>query len=161
MWGIDTKIRPAQFTDAPSIAGFNLLLAAETEDLSLDPARVRAGVEALLRDSSKGTYYVAEFGGEVVGQLMITYEWSDWRNGNIWWIQSVFVEKRFRGKGVFARLFRYVRELACQRQDVAAIRLYMHHANQAARKAYETLGMRRTHYEVFELELTTSHVDGA
>jgi GNAT superfamily N-acetyltransferase len=147
------NIRPAQLSDAPVIADFNLRLAKETEDLSLDPATVAAGVTAVLKDPAKGHYYVAEEQGAVVGQLMLTYEWSDWRNGNLWWIQSVYVQAEFRGRGIFRQLFNHLRELARRQGDVPALRLYMHHANARARRSYEQLGMKQTHYQVFELEL--------
>ncbi len=129
-------------------------LARETEELSLDPACVHAGVVAVLKDSSKGLYYVAEVEGEVAGQVMITYEWSDWRNGNIWWLQSVYVREEYRRRGVFSALFKHLCLLARGRDDVCGIRLYMHSTNTRARRSYERLGMRQTHYEVFELELT-------
>lgn len=134
------------------LARFNVQLAAETEDLALDPVTVRAGIDALLRDPTKGLYHVAEAAGEVVGQLMITYEWSDWRNGMIWWIQSVYVRPDLRGRGVFAQLFRHLLGLARAQPDVCGIRLYMHSENDTARKTYERLGMRQTRYEVFEVE---------
>lgn len=152
-WPIDIKIRQAKPSDATVIAEFNLLLAKETEGLHLEPARVQAGVAALLADRSKGIYYVAEENGVVAGQLMITYEWSDWRNGNIWWIQSVYVRDGFRRRGVFRQLFKYLEELARGSSEVCGLRLYMHAENHTARRSYEKLGMRRTHYEVFELEL--------
>ena len=136
-------IRPAEKADAQVIAEYNVALAAETEDLKLDAGRVGAGVAALLEDSAKGVYYVAEAEGRVVGQLMVTYEWSDWRNGNIWWIQSVYVRKEFRGQGVFARLFGRVRELASERPEVCAIRLYMHSANHRARSLMSDWGCSR------------------
>jgi GNAT superfamily N-acetyltransferase len=148
------NIRPAQASDAPLIADFNLRLAKETEDLSLDPAVVAAGVAAVLKEPVKGIYYLAEEDGVVAGQLMVTYEWSDWRNGNLWWIQSVYVKEEFRGRGVFRRLFQHVQELARQQKDVPALRLYMHSENERARRSYEQLGMKRTHYEVFELDLS-------
>jgi len=151
---IGIEIRQAELADAPVIADFNLRLAEETEELRLDVARVRAGVEALLKDPAKGIYYLAEIHGKVAGQLMITYEWSDWRNGNIWWLQSVFVEPRFRRGGVFRALFRHVQEAAGRRPDVWGLRLYMHSENSRARLSYERLGMTPTHYEVFELALS-------
>jgi len=124
----------------------------ETEDLRLDPTCVKEGVNALLEDSSKGVYFIAEVDGTVAGQLMITYEWSDWRNGNIWWIQSVYVKHEFRRRGIFRQLFKHLESLARQREEVCSLRLYMHCQNSTARRSYENLGMRRTHYEVFELE---------
>lgn len=134
------------------IAEFNLLLAKETEGLRLDPARVSAGVAALLADPSKGIYYLAEAEGTIVGQLMITYEWSDWRNGMIWWLQSVYVRRDFRRKGVFRKLFTHLQDLARSQDGVCTLRLYMHAENHTARRSYEKLGMSRTQYEVFELE---------
>jgi GNAT superfamily N-acetyltransferase len=147
------KIRQADPSDAPVIVEFNLRLARETEDLRLDPARVAEGVAALLNDPAKGLYYVAEMDGLVVGQLMITYEWSDWRNGNLWWIQSVYVKEQFRRLGVLRALFDHLRELARQQQNVRALRLYMHADNARARQSYERLGMAHTKYEVFEMDI--------
>jgi len=147
------NIRPAILTDAPLIADFNVRLAEESEHLRLEPKCVSAGVAALLADAAKGVYYVAEVDGTVIGQLMITYEWSDWRNGNIWWIQSVYVSPDFRGKGVFRALFKHVEELALTTREVCCLRLYMHADNLRARRSYEHLGMTRTRYEVFELDL--------
>jgi GNAT superfamily N-acetyltransferase len=134
------------------ITVFNLRLAMETEGLRLDPHCVKAGVSALLADPSKGIYYVAEVDGMIVGQLMITYEWSDWRNGMLWWIQSVYVAQEFRRRGAFGCLFAHLERLARERKDVRSLRLYMHRDNTAARQSYEKLGMAQTHYEVFELE---------
>jgi len=134
------------------ITEFNLLLAMETEGLRLDPGCVKAGVTALLADPAKGIYYVAEVSGTIAGQLMITYEWSDWRNGNLWWIQSVYVRQDFRRRGVFGRLFKHLEMLARERKDVRSLRLYMHADNATARRSYEKLGMHQTKYEVFELE---------
>jgi len=136
------------------VAEFNLQLAAETEQLRLDPACVQAGVLALLRDASKGVYFLAADDGVVVGQAMITYEWSDWRNGNIWWLQSVYVRPDFRKKNVFRMLFRHIQDLAKRQPEVWGLRLYMHSANDRARVAYESLGMTCTHYQVFELDLS-------
>jgi ribosomal protein S18 acetylase RimI-like enzyme len=114
---------------------------------------VRAGVAAVLQDPAKGLYFLAEDAGEVVGQIMITYEWSDWRNGNIWWIQSVYVKTEHRGRGVFRRLLDHLLQLAKARPEVVALRLYMHAENTRARRAYEKAGLKRTHYEVFEMPL--------
>jgi len=141
-------------SDATVVADFNLRLAAETEHLQLDPNCVRAGVCALLKDASKGTYFLATDGDVVVGQAMITYEWSDWRNGNIWWLQSVYVRPEFRNKGVFRLLFRHIQELARRQPGVWGLRLYMHSGNDRARAAYASLGMLCTHYQVFELDLS-------
>ncbi len=151
--GMELKIREAVLADAPVVADFNLRVAAESEGLHLDAACVRAGTEALLKDPTKGLYYVAESDGAVAGQLMITYEWSDWRNGNIWWIQSVYVKPEFRRAGVFRTLFNHVRTLARTREDVCSLRLYVHAENARARQSYERLGMTRTQYQIFELDV--------
>ena len=159
-WPINIKIRQAEMADTAVIAEFNLLLALETEDLRLDPDCVRKGVVALLADSAKGVYYVAEVEGAIAGQLMITYEWGDWRNGNIWWLQSVYVRHEFRHKGVFRELFKFLESLARGQKDVCGLRLYMHSENRNARRSYENLGMRQTKYEVFELVLDPAAAEG-
>ncbi len=151
--GMELKIREAVLAEAQLIAEFNLRLADESEGLRLDAARAQAGVAAVLKDPAKGTYYVAEVAGVVVGQLMITYEWSDWRNGNIWWIQSVFVKPEFRRAGVFRALYHHLQNLARSRQDVCSLRLYVHAENTRAIQSYERLGMSRTHYAIYELDV--------
>ncbi len=147
------NIRKAIKSDLSVIADFNIRLARETESLELDRETVHLGVAALLKDESKGIYFVAEgVAGHagVVGQLMITYEWSDWRNGNIWWIQSVYVKQEFRGHGVFKALFQHVEQLARSSPEVCALRLYMDKHNEPARRAYAKLGMTEGAYVVFE-----------
>jgi len=146
------NIRQATLSDAPVVAEFNLRLAEETERLRLNPEVVRAGVAAALSDPAKGIYFVGETEGAVVGQLMITYEWSDWRNGNFWWIQSVYVKPEFRGRGVFRALFKHLEGLARSNPEVAGLRLYMHTENHRARRTYEQLGMKHSDYEVFETD---------
>jgi ribosomal protein S18 acetylase RimI-like enzyme len=136
--------------DADILARFNIELARESENLILHPATVKAGVEALLRDPGKGTYFVAESGGEVIGQLMITHEWSDWRNGDFWWLQSVYVRSDFRRRGVFLALFDHILAAAKRRGDVVGIRLYVEKNNDQALKAYERLQLKETHYHVRE-----------
>jgi GNAT superfamily N-acetyltransferase len=138
--------------DTAVIAEFNCRLAQETEQRRLEPERVHAGVAALLSDPARGTYFVAEVNGEVAGQLSITHEWSDWRNGDFWWIQSVYVAERFRRAGVFRALFNHVQSLAKAQKDVCGIRLYMEAENSRARSAYENLGFKQTHYQVFEMD---------
>ena len=127
-------------------------LALETEGRRLSPSRLKSGVSALLRDKSKGVYFIAEIGGQIAGQLLITREWSDWRNGHFWWIQSVYVVEKFRGQGVFRALFKHVRALAKARRDVCGLRLYMEAGNARARQAYERLGLKQTEYQVFEMD---------
>ena len=150
---MELKIREAALSDAQVIAAFNVRLAEESEGLRLDAATVQAGVAAELNDPTKGIYYVAEIEGAVVGQLMITYEWSDWRNGTIWWIQSVYVKPEFRRAGVFRALFNHLRSLAQTRKDVCSLRLYVHAENTRAHDSYIRLGMTLTQYEVFELDV--------
>ncbi len=144
------NIRKAIFADAPVLARFNIELARESENLALVPATVRAGVEALLRDPAKGTYFVAEESGEVIGQLLITHEWSDWRNGDFWWLQSVFVRADFRRRGVFQALFEFVTTAARSQGDVTGVRLYVEKHNDGAIKTYHKLGFIQTHYDVLE-----------
>lgn len=145
-------IRPATRSDVPTLARFNALMAEETEHRELDAVRLLAGVEALFQEPSQGLYYVAEADGKVVGQLMLTYEWSDWRNGTFWWIQSVYVEKEFRGTGVFKALYQHVLTMAKSRPDVCGLRLYVEHDNTAAKETYERLGMKKTPYEIYEID---------
>ena len=146
------SVRSASHADAATIACFNALLAAETEQITLDQDRLRKGVEALLRDSTKGFYVLAEQNNIVVGQLMITYEWSDWRNGVFWWIQSVYVEKIARGSGVFNALFDYIHTLAKTTPDVCGLRLYVEKTNTRAKQTYERLAMHSSHYEMYEMD---------
>jgi GNAT superfamily N-acetyltransferase len=143
------EVRPARPTDAATIADFNLRLAEESEGLALDPATVRAGVEALFADPSKGSYFVAEEAGELVGQLMLTTEWSDWRNGPIYWLQSVYVVASHRGSGVFRALWERALETA-RAAGARAVRLYVEEHNEGAQAVYRRVGMAPSGYLVFE-----------
>jgi GNAT superfamily N-acetyltransferase len=151
------KIRKARLADAPVIAEFNARMAWETEHRRLNPDRVNRGVAGLLKDNNKGIYFVAEVGRRIVGQLLITYEWSDWREGTFWWIQSVYVTPEHRRRGIFRALFRHVHQMAKSRANVCGLRLYMHAKNRRARYAYESLGMKHSGYEVFELDFVPPH----
>ena len=124
----------------------------ETEHRTLNAKVLRKGVESLLGDPGSGLYFVAESKGTVVGQTMITYEWSDWRDGNFWWIQSVYVRKEYRGKGVFKSLFEHIRKHAKREKDVCGLRLYVEVENKRAKKTYKALGMKKTSYEMFEID---------
>jgi ribosomal protein S18 acetylase RimI-like enzyme len=146
------KIRPAKLSDAATITDFNVRMALETENRRLDRARVRRGVRALLQDAAKGTYFLAEEGDRVAGQLGLTMEWSDWRNGNFWWIQSVYVLPECRQRGVFRALYAHVHKLARSRRDVCGLRLYVDADNARAQLAYERLGMKATPYQFFEID---------
>jgi GNAT superfamily N-acetyltransferase len=143
-------VRPAVATDAADIVEFNRLLALESEGKALDPGLLRAGVAAGLADPAKGRYFVAESAGRVVGQMMITYEWSDWRNGWFWWIQSVYVHAEARRQGVFRALFDHVRRLAAGQPDVIGLRLYVERDNHPAQETYRRLGLGPTGYLVLE-----------
>jgi len=144
------RIRKARLTDAAVIARFNHNLAWETERIRLKPRTVALGVRALLNDPAKGTYFVAEQDGKVIGQLLVTYEWSDWRNGKFWWIQSVYVAPEFRRAGVFSRLFNHVNDVARARRSVCGLRLYVEKNNRRAQNAYQRLGLKPTHYQIYE-----------
>jgi len=146
------SLRQATPLDAPVIAEFNALLAEETEHLELDRPLLRAGVAAVLADPAKGIYWVAEAAATLVGQLLITLEWSDWRNGYFWWIQSVYVRPDWRGRGVFRSLYEFVRKHAEQRSDVCGLRLYVDADNVRAKQTYARLGLRPTSYQVYELD---------
>jgi len=139
--------------DVAAIAQFNIAMAAETEDLALDPQTVHAGVAAVVSDDRRGFYLVARSGGKAVGSLMITYEWSDWRNGNLWWIQSVYVAPSARKQGIFRLLYDNVISLAKQSGDAAGVRLYVEKDNRGAQEVYRKLGMSETAYRVFEIIL--------
>ncbi len=146
------KIRRANKDDATIITTQNIALAKESEDIMLDPQTVLAGVTALLLDPNKGFYLVAEENGKIIGQLMITYEWSDWRNTPIWWVQSVYVQETWRNKGVFVHLLDNTKELA-QQAGVPFLRLYVHQHNVAALDVYEKTGWRSDPYKLYHLLL--------
>jgi ribosomal protein S18 acetylase RimI-like enzyme len=143
-------LRAAQPADAPTIVDFNRLLALETEHKQLDPAVLEAGVTAVLADPSRGRYFVAEEDGLILGQLMVTTEWSDWRNGWIWWIQSVYVRHTARRRGIFRSLYRHVHETAQADPAVIGLRLYVERDNARAQQTYQSMGMEATSYFVFE-----------
>ena len=143
-------IRDGVPADAPVIAAFNAAMARETEALELDPVRLLAGVRAVFDDPAKGFYLVAEQDGEVIGQLMITFEWSDWRNAVFWWVQSVYVAPAARGRGVYRMLYHELLRRAQERGGVCGIRLYVERHNEAAKRTYAKLGMSATIYEMWE-----------
>jgi ribosomal protein S18 acetylase RimI-like enzyme len=143
-------IRRATPADAAVIADFNRRLAEETEDKILDPAVLDRGVAAALADSRKAIYWVAEQDATVVGQISITTEWSDWRNGWLWWIQSVYVRPESRRQGVFRALYQQVYHEACQDPEVIGLRLYVERDNHAAQQTYVSMGMAWTRYGVLQ-----------
>lgn len=144
-------IRPATPNDHAVIVAFNLALAEESEGKRLDRSTVEIGVAAVLQDPNKGVYYLAENEQGVVGQTMITYEWSDWRNGWFWWIQSVYVVPSARRQGVFRSLYGHIREEARRRSDVIGLRLYYDVNNLPAINTYLALDFQPTAYNVLEL----------
>ena len=125
-------------------------MAGETENLSLDPDTVTRGVESVFQDPSLAEYFVAEIEGEVVGSLMITREWSDWRAGLVWWIQSVYVHPDHRGQGVYSDLYRFIQQRVIADPGVRGVRLYVARTNSRAQEVYSRLGMDGEHYVVFE-----------
>ena len=143
-------VRPARASDADVIADYNVGMARETESIDLDPATVSRGVRAALADANKAIYFVAETGGRVVGQLMITHEWSDWRDGDIWWIQSVYVHPDHRKIGAFTALYRHA-EMAAREARAVGIRLYVDEHNEGAQQVYIRLGMHLSNYKVMEV----------
>ena len=153
---MNIKIRRANVDDAEAIVDYNALIAEETEHRSLDRKILRRGVHAILKDVDKGIYFVAEIDGIIAGQMMITYEWSDWRNGTFWWIQSVYVRKEFRQQGVFRSMFEHVEKSAKKRKDVCGLRLYVERHNERAQKTYESMGMKQAAYEMFEKDFVLS-----
>ena len=143
-------LREATPDDTATIAGFNSAMAEETEGKALASERIGAGVAALLEDERKGRYWVAESDDRVVGQIMVTYEWSDWRNATIWWIQSVYVHPEHRRQGVFTALYRHVEDIARRADGVCGLRLYVEKANSRAQETYTALGMSKDNYLVME-----------
>jgi ribosomal protein S18 acetylase RimI-like enzyme len=144
-------IREAQSDDYTTIVRFQLEMAMETEGILLQKPIVDLGVKAVLSDHNKGKYYVAELGNKTVGSLLTTYEWSDWRNGQILWIQSVYVEKGYRRMGVFKKMYEYIKAKTLdENNNYRGIRLYVDKSNEAAIHVYEKLGMSNHHYETFE-----------
>ncbi len=147
----EITIRDATIGDADTIAEFNCQLALETEDKLLDPETVRAGVKALLNDARRGRYFVAcRSDGRIVGQLMHTFEWSDWRNGDIWWLQSVYVHADFRRQGVFRKLNQHLEQLAESTPGVVGLRLYVENENARAQQTYRSLDLVDPGYRVME-----------
>ena len=147
-------IRIATIDDAPALAEFNRNIALETENLSLIPAVVLSGVKAVFETPARGFYVVAEARAKshksLVAALMVTTEWSDWRDGEFWWIQSVYVVRPWRRRGLYRLLYNHVKRLAEQDRNVCGFRLYVERENRVAQQTYATLGMVETHYKVFE-----------
>ena len=143
-------IRPARFQDIGVIAGFQSGLARETENVTLDQDILFAGIESLLKDPAKGIYYIAEVDGKAIGCFLITYEWSDWRNGTVWWLQSVYVMPTHRQQGVFKKMYDHIIGSISGDPAVTGLRLYVDKSNSRAQNVYRSLGMNGDHYTVFE-----------
>ncbi len=145
------NIRSATLADLETIVGFNARLASESEGIELDTERLRAGVKNLLQDENRGFYLLAESTDGILGQLGMTFEWSDWRNGVFWWLQSVYVRPESRRLGILSALYSHVQELASS-QAVCGIRLYVEKNNISAKKAYQNLGIHPTVWEMYETD---------
>jgi GNAT superfamily N-acetyltransferase len=143
-------IRPARPEDAPVIAELQLLMARETEGLELDPDIVARGVGGVFADRTRGEYFVAEEDGRTIGCLMVTPEWSDWRNGTVLWVQSLYVIPEMRGRGIYRALYEHLQARVQASPDLMGIRLYVDKRNTTAQRVYTRLGMTREHYELFE-----------
>ncbi len=150
----EIKIRRARPEDARVIAKHNRAMALETEDKHLNENTVQTGVEEALGNPHHGFYLLAEKAGRVVGQTLITFEWSDWRNADLWWLQSVYVDPNERASGVFKALYQHVLEEAEKDPKVCGLRLYVHRENRRARSVYLSLGMDHAQYEMFEVDFS-------
>jgi ribosomal protein S18 acetylase RimI-like enzyme len=144
------KVRQAVTSDHQTIVECQLAMANETEGIVLHKPTVEKGVEAVLNDSTKGNYYVAEVDGKVIASLLTTFEWSDWRNGTILWIQSVYVLPEFRRKGIYRKMYAHIKSMVLKAPDLNGIRLYADKSNHPAQNTYENLGMNQDHYITFE-----------
>jgi len=144
------NIRYADINDAVPIAENNVLLAQESEGLSVDFNTVLNGVKAVLSDKTKGFYVVVEDLNSIIGQLMITFEWSDWNNKNVWWLQSVYIKKSWRRKKIFSQLLDHVKDIACI-HNVDTLRLYVYNDNIKAIETYLARGMKKKSYSIFQL----------
>lgn len=147
---MDIKIRPGLLFDIPVIAEFQCKMAFETESMKLDPPTVDKGVSAVFDDPSKGKYWLAEADGQVVGCLLTVPEWSDWRNGTVLWIHSVYVRPDFRKNGVYRKLYSHLKNMVEESKDLRGLRLYVDKSNANAQKVYEALGMSGEHYHLYE-----------
>ena len=144
------SVRIAQDKDVAALVKFNIALAWETEHKQLSLPLVNKGVQMLLKNPQYGFYVVAEKSGELIGCCMVTFEWSDWRCGLFWWIQSVYVKPEFRQRGVFRQLYKYLKDKASCESNVCGFRLYVLQSNRTALSTYEKVGMKKTSYKVYE-----------
>lgn len=147
------NIRIAKSDDADSLVEFNQAMALETEGKRLDAETLTMGVAAVFGDEAKGFYVVAENGGQIVGGLMVTYEWSDWRCAWFWWIQSVYIRPEARGQKIYTQLYDFVKVKAAENGNVCGFRLYVETDNSRAQRVYEKVGMQASHYLMYEENL--------
>jgi len=147
---MDIHIRKALPADINCIANFQVEMAWETENYKLDAETVNKGVRKVFEFEGLGNYYVAQVNNEVVASLLTTFEWSDWRNGTVLWIQSVYVKKEFRKRGIYATLYKHIKDMVSMESSLCGIRLYVDKTNTTAQKVYTNLGMNGEHYRVFE-----------
>jgi len=143
-------IRKAVPKDAVELAAFNISMARETENIELVPELITAGVKELIYNPRMGFYVVIELDNRIQAALMISTEWSDWRNGTFWWIQSVYVQPDYRRQGLYSVLYEHVKELAEQESSVCGLRLYVERGNNVAQQTYQALGMVQTEYQIYE-----------
>jgi len=155
------RVRRAVIEDLETVVAFNQSMAEESEGKRLEVPAVTEGVRAALADPDRSLYFVAEIEGRIAGQTMVTLEWSDWRNGFFWWIQSVFVDPAYRRRGVFRALHEHIRNLARAQEDVCGLRLYVHSDNRRAIETYRRLGMRLTDYLLCEEEWSPRQRDAS
>ena len=153
-------VRAATPHDLEFLVRGNAQMALETESLALDEDRLRAGVRAVLDNPARGFYLIGELNGQHAGQMLITFEWSDWRNGVFWWIQSVYTTPDSRRRGVFRSLYRHAESLAKQQGDVCGLRLYVEEHNHSAQAIYRKCGMSETPYRMLEVDYVISRTGG-
>ena len=146
------KITQPGIEDINSLVDFNIKMAKETENKILNKKIVTKGVSEVLTDTTLGYYVIAKNKNTILGSLMITYEWSDWRNGMFWWIQSVYVEKEYRQQGVYKKMYFYIKDKALKDNSCTGIRLYVEQENKIAQSVYTKLEMKETHYKLFEID---------
>ena len=158
---MNIRVRNATRADIERIAEFQQAMALETEDRALDPSVSTQGIIAIFDDPRKGFYIVAvarsedDDADEVVGSLLITYEWSDWSNATHWWIQSVYVDAAWRRKGVYRTMYEHIMSMTKDRSDICSIRLYVERTNTVAQQTYKSLGMSHSHYDMYEIDLSS------
>ena len=147
------NIRFALKADTDALVAFNQAMALETEGKALDPGKITPGVAAVFDDEKKGFYVVVEKDARITGGLMVTYEWSDWRNAWFWWIQSVYILPEVRGTGLYRRMYDFVKARAAEAGNVCGFRLYVETENTHAQKVYDGVGMSQSHYLMYEEEV--------